>query len=144
MYLLILRRPKEREFERLIKECEAHNISVVLTKSISRFGRDTVETLSALNRLKTAGVRIIFESENLDTDEADSNLMISVMESFAQAENEIRSENISMGLAMKAENGTSVLYKRKRFGYTKNKSGDLVIDNEKAKVVRNIFCMNFR
>ncbi len=144
MYLLILRRPKEREFERLIKECEAHNISVVLTKSISRFGRDTVETLSALNRLKTAGVRIIFESENLDTDEADSNLMISVMESFDQAENEIRSENISMGLAMKAENGTSVLYKRKRFGYTKNKSGDLVIDNEKAKVVRNIFCMNFR
>ena len=45
-----------REFDRLIKECEAHNISVVLTKSISRFGRDMVETLSAVNRLKNAGV----------------------------------------------------------------------------------------
>ena len=128
-----------REFERLIKECEAHNISVVLTKSISRFGRDTVETLSALNRLKAAGVRIIFEEENLDTDEVDSNLMISVMESFAQAENESRSENIRMGLAMRAANGTSGLYKRKLYGYIKNKDGELVIDNEQAKVVRDIF-----
>ena len=49
-----------REFERMLKECEEHNISVVLTKSISRFGRDTVDALSAINRLKTAGVRIIF------------------------------------------------------------------------------------
>ena len=89
-----------REFERLIKECEAHNISVVLTKSISRFGGDTVETLSALNRLKAVGVRLIFEQENLDTDEVDSNLMISVMESLSQAENESRSENIRLGLAM--------------------------------------------
>jgi site-specific DNA recombinase len=128
-----------REFERLIKECEAHNISVVLTKSISRFGRDTVETLSAINRLKAAGIRIIFEQENLDTDEVDSNLMISVMESFAQAENESRSENIRMGLAMKAANGTSGLYKRKMYGYVKNKDGELVIDNEQAKVVRDIF-----
>lgn len=128
-----------REFERLIKECEAHNISVVLTKSISRFGRDTVETLSALNRLTAAGARIIFEEENLDTDEVDSNLMISVMESFAQAENESRSENIRMGLAMRAANGTSGLYKRKLYGYKKNKDGELIIDDEQAKVVRDVF-----
>ena len=89
--------------------------------------------------MKAAGVRVIFEQENLDTDEVDSNLMISVMESFAQAENESRSENIRMGLAMKAANGTSGLYKRKLYGYSKNKDGDLVIDNEQAKVVRDIF-----
>lgn len=128
-----------REFERLIRECEAHNISVVLTKSISRFGRDTVETLTAINKLKNAGVRIIFEQENLDTDEVDSNLMISVMESFAQAENQSRSENIRMALAMRAANGTSGLYKRKLYGYTKDKDGELVIDEEQAKVVRDIF-----
>lgn len=128
-----------REFERLIRECEAQNISVVLTKSISRFGRDTVETLSAINKLKAAGVRIIFEAENLDTDEVDSNLMISVMESLAQAENESRSENIRWGLAMRAANGTSGLYKRKLYGYTKNKDGKLIIDDEQAKVVRDIF-----
>jgi DNA invertase Pin-like site-specific DNA recombinase len=128
-----------REFERLIRECEAHNISIVLTKSISRFGRDTVETLSAINRLEAAGVRIIFEQENLDTEEVDSNLMISVMESLAQAENESRSGNIRLGLAMRAANGTSGLYKRKLYGYTKDKDGELVIDDEQAKVVRDIF-----
>ena len=128
-----------REFERLIRECEAHNISIVLTKSISRFGRDTVETLSAINLLKAAGVRIIFEQENLDTEEVDSNLMISVMESLAQAENESRSGNIRLGLAMRAANGTSGLYKRKLYGYTKDKDGELVIDDEQAKVVRDIF-----
>lgn len=128
-----------REFERLIRECEAHNISIVLTKSISRFGRDTVETLSAINRLKAAGVRIIFEQENLDTEEVDSNLMISVMESLAQTENESRSGNIRLGLAMRAANGTSGLYKRKLYGYTKDKDGELVIDDEQAKVVRDIF-----
>ncbi len=128
-----------REFERLLRECEAHSISVVLTKSISRFGRDTVETLSAINRLKAAGVRIIFEEENLDTDEVDSNLLISVMEALAQAENESRSENIRMGLAMRAANGTSGLYKRKLYGYKKNKDGELVIAAEQAKIVRDIF-----
>ena len=128
-----------REFERLMKECEAHNISVVLTKSISRFGRDTVETLTAINKLNAAGVRVIFEQENLDTDEVDSDLMISVMESLAQAENESRSENIRMGLAMRAANGTSGLYKRKLYGYTKNINGELVIDEEQAKNVRDIF-----
>ncbi|WP_283610856.1 recombinase family protein [Faecalispora anaeroviscerum] len=84
------------------------------TKSISRFGGDTIETLSAINRLKAAGVRIIFEEENLDTDEVDSNLMISVMKSLAQAENESRSENIRMVLAMRAANGTSSGQYRKK------------------------------
>lgn len=128
-----------REFERLLKECQAHNISVVLTKSISRFGRDTVETLSALKQLKSAGVRVIFENENLDTDEMDSELMISVMESVAQAENESRSENIRMGLTQRAAAGTSGLYTRRLYGYKKNKDGELIIDEETGKVVRDIF-----
>ena len=128
-----------REFERLIRECEAHNISVVLTKSISRFGRDTVETLTAINKLKSAGVRIIFEHENIDTNEVDSNLLISVMESFAQAENESRRDNIRTGLAMRAASGTSGLYKRKLYGYTKNKDNEFVIEEEQAKIVRDIF-----
>ena len=80
-----------------------------------------------------------FEQEKIDTDETDSHLMISIMESLAQAENESRSQNIRMGLAMKAVNGTSGLYKRKLYGYTKDKDGELVIDNEQAKVVRDIF-----
>src|SRR5690554_2571548 len=117
-----------REFERLIRECEAHNISVVLTKSISRFGRDTVETLEAVRKLKSAGVRVIFEGEGIDTDEHDSEMLISVMESFAQAENESRSDNIRMGLSMRAANGTSGLYKKRLYGYKKDVNGELIID----------------
>lgn len=128
-----------REFERLVRECEAHNISVVLTKSISRFGRDTVETLEAVRKLKSAGVRVIFEGEGIDTDEHDSEMLISVMESFAQAENESRSDNIRMGLSMRAANGTSGLYKKRLYGYKKDVNGELIIDKEQAKVVRNIF-----
>lgn len=128
-----------REFERMIQECEAHRISVILTKSISRFGRDTVDTLTALNRMKASGVRVIFEEESIDTDDVDSNLLISVMESVAQSENESRSENIRMGLSFRASNGTSGLYKRKLYGYAKNETGELVIDNGQAQVVRDIF-----
>ena len=117
-----------REFERMIQECEAHRISVILTKSISRFGRDTVDTLTALNRMKASGVRVIFEEESIDTDDVDSNLLISVMESVAQSENESRSENIRMGLSFRAANGTSGLYKRKLYGYAKTETGELVID----------------
>lgn len=71
---------------------------------------------------------MIFESENLDTDEMDSELMISVMQYFAQVENESRSENISPGgLAHRAANGTSGLYNQKLYGYKKNKDGELII-----------------
>jgi site-specific DNA recombinase len=128
-----------REFERMIRECEAHRISVIMTKSISRFGRDTVDTLTALNRMKASGVRVIFEQESIDTDDVDSNLLISVMESVAQSENESRSENIRMGLSFRAANGTSGLYKRKLYGYAKTETGELVIDNGHAQVVRDIF-----
>lgn len=127
------------EFERMLKECELNHISVILTKSISRFGRDTVDTLNALRRLKAAGVRVIFEQENLDTDDIDSEMMISIIESFAQAENESRSDNIRMGLSFRAASGTSGLYKRRLYGYDKNKDGDLVINKEQAQVVRDIF-----
>ncbi len=63
--------------------------------------------------MKVAGVRVIFEEENIATDDVDSNLLISVMESVAQSENESRSENIRMGLSFRAANGTSGLYKRR-------------------------------
>jgi len=60
--------------------CKSHDIEIVLTKSISRFGRDTVEILDALNQLKNLGVRVIFEQEVLDTADTDNDLMISIIE----------------------------------------------------------------
>lgn len=128
-----------REFDRMLREAEDHRISVILTKSISRFGRDTVETLEALRRLKAAGVRVIFDEEGLDTDQVDDTMLISIMESLAQDENESRSRNIRMGLYTRAASGKSGNYRKRAYGYVKGEDGELVIEPTQAQVVRNIF-----
>lgn len=99
-----------KEFNRLLEDCNSRKIEIVITKNISRFGRDTVEILDALNQLRALSVRVIFEQEELDTVNTDSDLMISIIESLAQAENESRSENIRWGIKQKAASGTSKLY----------------------------------
>lgn len=128
-----------KEFNRMLDDCTSHKLDIIFTKSISRFGRDTVETIEALSKLKNVGVRVIFEQEELDTANTDSDLMISIIESFAQAENESRSENIKWGIKQGAASGTSKLYDRKCYGYKHNEEGKLIIDEETAKNVKIIF-----
>lgn len=83
-----------KEFTYMLNDCGSNKLDIILTKSISCFGWDTVEILDALNRLKLLGVRVVFEQEELDTANIDSNPMILIIECIAQAENEFRSENI--------------------------------------------------
>ena len=128
-----------KEFNRMLDDCTSHKLDIIFTKSISCFGRDTVETIEALSKLKNVGVRVIFEQEELDTANTDSDLMISIIESFAQAENESRSENIKWGIKQGAASGTSKLYDRKCYGYKHNEEGKLIIDEETAKNVKIIF-----
>jgi DNA invertase Pin-like site-specific DNA recombinase len=128
-----------KEFSRMLQDCKSRDIEIILTKSISRFGRDTVEILDALNQLRVLGVRVIFEQEVLDTADTDNDLMISIIESIAQAENESRSDNIKWGIKQHAAQGTSKLYNRKCYGYYNDKNGTLAIDEKEAKNVRLIF-----
>ncbi|MDE6850904.1 MAG: recombinase family protein [Lachnospiraceae bacterium] len=128
-----------KEFNRMLEDCKSHKLEIVITKDVSRFGRDTVEVLDAFNQLKALGIRVIFEGNSLDTANTDSDLMVAVMESIAQAENESRSENIRMGIKYRAAQGTSKLYDRKCYGFKHDKDGHLVIDEEKAKNVKLIF-----
>ncbi|MGI6752699.1 MAG: recombinase family protein [Eubacteriales bacterium] len=128
-----------KEFTRMLQNCKSRDIEIVLTKSISRFGRDTVEILDALNQLKNLGVRVIFEQEVLDTADSDNDLMISIIESIAQAENESRSENIKWGIKQRAAQGTSKLYNRKCYGYYNDEDGNLAINESEAKNVRLIY-----
>lgn len=114
-------------------------IVIVITENIGRFGRDTVEILDALNQLRTLGVRVIFEQEELDTVNTDSDIMISIIESMAQAENESRSDNISWRIKQRAASGTSKLYDRKCYGYKHDKEGKLIIDEQKTRNVKLIF-----
>ncbi|WP_276627746.1 recombinase family protein [Sharpea azabuensis] len=128
-----------KEFNRLLEDCKSNKIDIVITKNISRFGRDTVEVLNAFNQLKAIGVRVIFEQEDLDTNNTDADLMISIIESIAQAENEERSDNIRWGIKQRAAQGTSKLYDRKCYGYKHDKDGKLVIDEQKAENIKLIF-----
>lgn len=123
----------------MLQAAEMHQISVVVTKSISRFDRDTLDTLEALRRLRKAGVTVHFTQENLDTSDMSNDLLISVVESFAQAENEDRSENIRMGLTMRALTDKAGNLMRRLYGYDKSETGELVINEEQARVIRNIF-----
>lgn len=128
-----------KEFNRMLEDCKSHKLEIVITKDVSRFGRDTVEVLDAFNQLKALGVRVIFEGNSLDTANTDSDLMVAVMESITQAENESRSENIKWGIKQRAAAGTSKLYDRKCYDYKHDENGHLVIDEETAKNVKLIF-----
>ncbi len=128
-----------KEFNRMLEDCKSNNIEIVITKNISRFGRDTVEVLEALQQLRLLGIRVIFEQEDLDTANTDNDLMISIIETIAQAENESRSENIKWGFKQKAAQGTSKLYNRKCYGYENDIDGELIIKEEDSKNVQLIF-----
>ena len=128
-----------KEFNRMLDDCTSHKLDIIFTKSISRFGRDTVETIEVLSKLNNVGVRVIFEQEELDTANTDSDLMISIIESFTQAENESHSENIKWVIKQGAALGTSKLYDRKYYRYKHNEEGKLIIDEETAENVKIIF-----
>ncbi|MFU0551859.1 MULTISPECIES: recombinase family protein [Gardnerella] len=122
-----------------MEECEKGNLDIILTKSVSRFGRDTKEGLEAIRKIRSCGTRIIFEADKIDTETVDDELLLSVVQVCSQAENDWRSENIVWGLRHRAEDGTSGLYSRVCYGYKKDKHGMLIIDEDQAQVVRDIF-----
>jgi resolvase, N-terminal domain protein len=127
------------EFNRMIHECEKGNLDIILTKSLSRFGRDAKEGLEAIRKIRAAGKRIIFEKDKIDTETFKDELLISITEACEQSKNDWRSENIRLGLKYRAEDGTSGLYNIACYGYKKDKNGMLIIDEEEARVVRRIY-----
>ena len=127
------------EFMRMLDDCTNKRVDTIITKSVSRFGRNTEEALIALRTLKGSGVEVIFETENINTSTTNSELMFSIIEAFAQAENESRSTNIRWGIKKRATDGTSGFYRRRCYGYRNNKNGDLEFVPEEAETVRFIF-----
>jgi len=129
------------EFLRLLQDCRSGNIDLVITKSISRFGRDAVDLLNAIRELRGLGVGVLFDEETISTTESNSEFIITILEAYAQAENESRSGNTKQGLVMSAENGSSGLYNRRCFGYYTDENGELQINEDEAVIVRSIFDM---
>ncbi len=128
---------KRDEFKRLMKDCEYGKIDIVLVKSISRFARNTVDLLSAVRHLKSLGIEVRFEKENINSMSNDGELMLSILASFAQEESRSISENVKWGTRKRFEKG--IPNGRVRvFGY-KWENDTLVIVQEEAKTVKRIY-----
>lgn len=126
-------------FDRMLRDVDDGKLDVIITKSISRFGRNAEDTLIAVRRAKAKNVQLIFEEDNLDTYKNGSEFIISVLSAYAQAENESRRENQLWAIRKRVEDGTSELYLRRCYGYSKDQDGRLLINSAEAEVVQLIY-----
>ena len=128
---------KRPEFQRMMKDAEKHKIDVILVKSISRFARNTLITISTIRRLQELGVAIIFEKENIDTSKPYSEMMLTILSAFAQEESRNISERVKRGRRMRAKNGEAGW--NPVYGYRKEGDVPFVIAEEEASIVRRVF-----
>ncbi len=128
---------KRDEFQRMIKDCDDGNIDIILTKSISRFARNTVDLLDTVRHLKDIGVEVRFEKEHINTLDGDGELMLTILASFAQEEVRSLSDNVRWARRKKIDAGEMPI-RVQVTGY-KWKGEKLVIDDTQAAVIRRIF-----
>jgi site-specific DNA recombinase len=127
------------EFQKMLRMARGNQIDLILTKSISRFARNTMIVLELVRELKSLGVEIIFERENISTFDGDGELMLTVLSSFAQEESKSTSENLKWRYRRKFANGELVINVTRFLGYDKDEHGDLVINRSQAEIVKRIF-----
>lgn len=132
-------RYKRDSFNQMIEDCKNGKIEMVITKSISRFARNTVDTLQIIRQLKNYQVGVYFEKENINTLDESSEVILTVLSSIAQDESRSISENVKWALKRKFERGEVMLNTKRFMGYTRDEHGKLVIVEEEAVVVRRIF-----
>ncbi|MEG2608914.1 MAG: recombinase family protein [Lachnospiraceae bacterium] len=130
---------KRDDFNTMIDACLAGKIDLVLTKSVSRFARNTVDALQNIRKLKEKSIPVIFEKEGVNTMESGGELLITILSSQAQEESRNISENTRWGVIRRFENGIVQVNHKKFLGYTKDEDGNLVIVPEEAVIVKRIF-----
>lgn len=131
---------KKREgFNRMIQDALAGKIDLILTKSISRFARNTVDSLTTIRQLKEKGIEAYFEKENIYTLDAKGEVMLTIMSSLAQEESRSISENVTWGKRRSMEDGKFSLAYKHFLGYEKGDDGLPKIVEEEAKIVRKIY-----
>lgn len=126
-------------FQKMIEDARAGNIDLIVVKSVSRFARNTETVLKFTRELKSIGVGIFFEIQNINTLSGAGELMLTILAAFAQAESEGASANAKMTYKRKFESGIPAHGLESTFGYKANAQGDIVVDEEKAAVVRQMF-----
>jgi DNA invertase Pin-like site-specific DNA recombinase len=130
---------KRTAFNNMIDECKAGKIDMIITKSISRFSRNTVDCLKYTRELKNLNIAVYFEKENINTLDAKGEVLLTIMASLAQQESESLSANVKMGIQFRNQQGKVRVNYSRFLGYTKGADGNLVIDEDQAKVVRRIY-----
>ncbi|HEL1838373.1 TPA: recombinase family protein [Streptococcus suis] len=126
-------------FKSMIEDALAGKIDLIITKSVSRFARNTVDSLTTVRQLKEVGVEIYFEKENIWTLDSKGELLITIMSSLAQEESRSISENVTWGLRKQFAEGKVHFPYTNVMGFTVDENGEIVVDQEEAKTVRYIF-----
>jgi DNA invertase Pin-like site-specific DNA recombinase len=132
------------EFNRMIRKCRQKKIDLILTKSISRFARNTVDCLKYVRALRELGIGIYFEKENINTLDMDTELILTFMGAFAQSESESISANVKWGKKQAMKEGKVNYPISRLYGYTTDENGSLVIHEDQAEVVRRIYTRYLR
>lgn len=130
---------KRNQFNQMIDDAKQGKIDLIVTKSISRFARNTIDCLQYIRELKEIHVAVFFEKENINTMDAKGEVLITIMASLAQQESESISRNIKIGLQYRYQRGQVIVNTARFLGYDKDDDGNLVINPEQAKVVKRIF-----
>ncbi|WP_069648999.1 recombinase family protein [Caloranaerobacter ferrireducens] len=130
---------KRTEFNKMIKDCERGKIDLIITKSISRFARNTADCLEVVRYLSSLNVGVYFERENINTMGAESELILSVLSSIAQDESRNMSENIKWAVQKRFKEGKIRVCTKRFLGYDLNDEGELVINPQEAEIVKRIY-----
>jgi DNA invertase Pin-like site-specific DNA recombinase len=127
---------KRIEFQRLMQDCHKGLVDIILTKSISRFARNTVDLLNTVRKLRELGISVRFERENLDSLSPDGELMLSILASYAQEESLSISENVKWGIRKRFEQGEFPAYNIYGYSWTGDR---FEIINEEAEAIRLMY-----
>ena len=135
------RADKRPQFKKMIDDCLEGKIDYIITKSVSRFARNTVDCLDYVRILKSRGIGIYFEEQNIDTLKSDSELYLIIYAGFAQSESESISKNITWSYRKSFEEGKVIFIYSNMLGYRKGEDGNPEIVPEEAKIVEKIYAM---
>ena len=135
------RADKRPEFNKMINDCLAGKIDYIITKSVSRFARNTVDCLDYVRMLKSKGIGVYFEEQQIDTLKTDSELYLVIYAGFAQSESESISKNITWTVRNKFEEGIPVFMYKRFLGYRKGADGEPEIVPSEAAIVERIFSL---
>lgn len=135
------RADKRPRFTKMIDDCLSGKIDYIITKSVSRFARNTVDCLDTVRMLKARGIGVFFEEQNIDTLKSDSELYLVIYAGFAQSESESISKNITWTYRKNFEDGKPIYRYKNWLGYKKGEDGEPEIVPEEAAIVERIFNM---